>query len=428
MKYFIRVIIVLLIASGIIFAYSYHYRQEKIADSIELTTADISPKQSTTKAQRQLITESKEGNYQLYLDGDNVILSHDGIEKSFSNWASEVKQETPQLFYKDYDDDGDSELLIKLVSGVTNDNGTDKYVYNLYLAEPVEKNGKSDFNIISATADTWKVPFEEAIKAEMSQLKSCDKIIQFVMDNADVSLTYDSKTGLANNKYSGFAAALKNNNGSYEKLVRWNKGGGFYNVDDKGNITLDIRILAYYDGVKNPQYIGNIHTQIGVVNGKFDIIPSTISFVANDEYKVASPLNASSEKWTSTINNSFTPTVREGDDMVIDWIEASFDLSQSFDEKTLSFSGMSSQIKCVDKVVITPSKITMTAKEGYTFSSSVIRNFGFFVKISPNTNFEYNIEYNGEIKNVDGRSVLVIHFDRAYDREVLNGMLINFGV
>ena len=60
MKYFVRIIVVLLIVLGIVFAYSYSYRQQKIADDIVLTTADMSAKkEKTTVAERKLIAQNK---------------------------------------------------------------------------------------------------------------------------------------------------------------------------------------------------------------------------------------------------------------------------------------------------------------------------------------------------------------------------------
>lgn len=428
MKYFVRIIVVLLIVSGIVFAYSYSYRQQKIADDIVLTTADMSAKkEKTTVAERKLIAQNKEGNYQLYIDGADVVLLHDGIEKVFDGWASDAKQETPKLFYKDYDGDGEGELLIQKINGVVNTNGKNVSVYNLYLVKPVEKNGKIDFSVISATKDTWKVPFEEAIKTEMTQLKSCSKYIQFVMDDADVSFVYDKETGITHNKYFGFARALRKSDGTYEVLERWNKGNGLYTVDSDGNITLDIQLFAYYKGVDDPQYVGDIHSEIAIMNGKFNIVPNTIEFVVNEEYKILSPILASSESWKSTIINSAQPPVRQGDDMVIDWLEASFDLSTDFEERTLSFANYSSQIKCVDKVVITPGTIALTAKEGYSFSELMLKNGEYRVIMNPGTDNEYNIEYTGEIKTVKGRSVLKIVFDRTYNRFDLNGMVVKFG-
>ncbi|MGN1329074.1 MAG: hypothetical protein ACI4V4_05180 [Eubacterium sp.] len=428
MKYFVRVMVVLLIASGIVFAYSYNYRQQKIADDIVLTTADMNTKKElTTAVERKKIAENEEGNYQLYIDGADVVLVHDGIEKVFDGWASDAKQETPKLFYRDYDGDGENELLIQKIDGLVNTDGKKYSVYNLYLVKPVEKNGKPDFSVISATKNTWKVPFEEAIKTEMTQLKSCSKYIQFVMDDFDVSFVYDKETGITQNKYFGFARALKKNNGTYETLERWNKGNGFYKVDSGGNITLDIQLFAYYKDVKNPQYVGDIHSEIAIMNGKFSIVPNTIEFVTNEEYKILSPILASSESWESTINNSAQPPVRDNDDMVIDWLEASFDLSTDFDIKTVSFANYSSQIKCIDKVVITPGTVTLTAKEGYTFSKMMLNNGEYCVIMNPGTENQYNIEYTGEIKTVEGRSVLEIVFDRKYNRVDLNGMVVKFG-
>lgn len=429
MKYFGKVIaVLLLIAAVIAFAASYNYRQDKIADSIELTTADMTAHSSTERDERFLAAESEGGEYQLYLDGSTVILKHGDVEKTFDNWASLVRQEVPELYCRDYDGDGEDELLIKLINGYVSDNGAQRQVYNLYLLKPTETDGVQDFKMITATKDTWKAPFESAIKTEMTQLKSCDKIIQFVMGNAGTEFIYDEKTGVSQNEYVGYACALRDANGGYRELKSWNKGSGFYSVDENGDIFLDIQLLAYYKDVDDPQYIGNIHTQIVLKKNRFDLAANSITFVANDDYKVTSPKDAAAEDWKSTIYNSAEPTVRDGDDMIIDWIETDFDLTYAFTEKTVSFADINSQIKCVDKVVIKPDSIAMTAKEGYTFEDRIIRKFEFSVIISPDTEDGYNIEYYGEIKTVKDRSVLVIHFDRAYSREELNGMQIKYGV
>lgn len=52
-------------------------------------------------------------------------------------------------------------------------------------------------------------PFEQAISAKMNQLKSCDKYLQFVMDDNNVDLKYDESTGLSQNKHVFYAQALK---------------------------------------------------------------------------------------------------------------------------------------------------------------------------------------------------------------------------
>lgn len=426
MKYFFRVSVVLLIALGIVFAYSYHYRKEKTANDIVLTTADMNSKEQTTKKERELICENKEGNYQLYVYGDDAVLVHDGIEKTFEKLASDVKQETPLMYYKDYDGDEESELLMKIVSGVTTVDGQNKSIYDLYLIKPAEINGKMDFQVAAASKNTWRVPFEEAISAEMSQLKKCDKFIQFVMDDNEVSLVYDEKTGLSYNSHIGFAQAIRKGNGKYEKFERWKKGNGYYDVDEKGNITLDIELFAYYENVKEPQAIGNIHTDIGIINGKFSIVPKTIKFVANKEYFILPATMEATDKWSCIINNSAAASSKASD-TAVDWIEANFDLSYDYTERTVSFAGMSSQIKCVDNVKITPGAIVLTAKEGYTFSQSVLDKDDYSVVIQPGTGEEYNIAYSGEIKTVEGRSVLKIKFDMNYPKYKLSTIVFKFG-
>lgn len=428
MKYFVRVIIVLLIVSGVVFAYSYYYKERKISNDIVLTTVDVTKKkETTTSAERILIAKNEEGKCRLYTEGADVVLVYNGVEKVFQNWAADARQETPQLFYKDYDGDGEKELLIKIINGIVKSNGKDVSVYNLHLVKPVEKDGKVDFKIISATKDTWKVPFEEAIKTEMTQLKSCKKYIQFVMDDSDVSFIYDKETGITHNTHNGFARALKKSDGTYETLERWNKGIGLYQVDKGGNITLDIQLFAYYKGVDKPQYVGDIHSKIGITKGRFRIVPNSIEFVVNEEYDILSPIHASSETWTSVIHNSAEPANHGGDDKVIDWLEASIDLSLDYEEKTLSFADYTSQIKCVDKIKVTPGSIELTAKEGYTFSELVLKNGQYCVIMHPGTDHAYYIEYTAEIKNVNGRSVLFIPFEKKFNRVELDGIVVKFG-
>ena len=58
----------------------------------------------------------------------------------------------------------------------------------------IDDEGKQDFKLIYADQNTWKKPFEQAISAKMNQLKSCDKYLQFVMDDNNVDLKYDEST------------------------------------------------------------------------------------------------------------------------------------------------------------------------------------------------------------------------------------------
>ncbi|MGN1123429.1 MAG: hypothetical protein ACI4RR_03730 [Eubacterium sp.] len=427
MKYFAKVIIVLLVAASIVFLVSYHYRQEKISEDIVLTTQNMNTSKTTKQQTDVLITENKESGYKLYKRGQSVVLSYEGIEKEFPNWYWSVNQEKPLLFYKDYDGDGESELLIKLVNSVSNYKEAGKYIYSLFLVKTVEKaDGKMDFSIISADKNTWKAPFEKAIKCEMTTIKPSDKFLQLVMDDAEEPFYYDKETGMSKNKYVGFARALKDGN-EYLKFSRWSKGYGIYNVDDDGNITLDIQVLVYYEGREEPQYAGNIHSDVGIDKGKFIIVPKTIKFMANTEYLVYDPRVPAESDWSSVINNTAdAPAIRDGDN-VIDWIETRFELQSDFTETSVSFAGRSSQIKCVESVKFTESEITLTAADGYVFSQKAVDDGKYAATVDAGSPMPFDVCERCEIKNIDGKSVLIMKFDKTYDREALKGILIEFG-
>lgn len=427
MKYFVKVIIVLLIATIAVFAYSYNYRQEKISQDIVLTTQNMNTKRTTLEQTDELIVENKESGYRLLKRGQSVVLSYEGIEKEFPNWYWSVNQEKPMLYYKDYDGDGESELLIKLVNSLSNYKEAGKYIYSLFLVKAVEaEDGKTEFSIISADKNTWKAPFEKAIKCEMTTIKRTNKFLQFVMDDADEPLYYDEQTGLSKNKYVSYARALKKGN-EYLRFSKWSKGYGIYNVDDNGNITLDIQVLVYYDGIEEPQYAGNIHSDVGIKKGKFTMMPNTIRFNPTSDYFAYDPNLTAESSWSSVINNSADAPVIRNDNNTIDWIETIFELQTDFTETSVSFAGRSSQIKCVESVKITESELSFTAAEGYAFSQKAVDEGKYSATVNPGTVMPVDISERCEIKNINGKSVLTMKFDKTYDREALKGILIKFG-
>ena len=441
MKYFLRICIVLLVAVGIVFGYSYYYREKKNNDAIVLTTHAI----STTKAGQAVSKDDKtvfynDNGFEVFKQKDKGYVVYNDVQQALGglDWAL---SQTPLDFYcDDWDDDGEKELLL-LYSNSANQYSNlligsekedfSKYHLNVIMIKPVtNSDGKQDFKVVYADQKTWKKPFEQAINAQMNQLKSCDKFIQFVMDDNDVDLTYNEKTGVSSNKYVYYAKALKKTNSDeYQKFVKWSKGDGNYFIGDDGKLQLNIMLLAYYD--ENPsraQYVGNIHTGVSVdKNGEFTITPNTIEFVANKNYTCSDPRQSTKERFTYIINNSSSDTVNTNDNY-IDWLEYSTDLSPYVNEQTLSFSTLDSQIKCVDKVKVTQSSIVLTAKEGYTFSEMILNKGDYSVIVGANTDDENDITYKGEILERDGRSVLKITYDRKYTKDELKNITVKFGV
>lgn len=428
-KTIIATVAVFLAVVGI-FAFSIQYRNKKEAESISL----VSTEQHTAKAEkttaaieeneRNLIAENKEGDYQLYSDGDKVVLIHGDYRHEFTTWNWSVIQETPKLFFKDYDGDGTKELLIKVVNGITENNNV--YTYALYLLKPtVTDDGTKDFKITTASTDTWKTPFEQGIKCEIIQL-NCKKYIQFTMDDIYEKIVYDEKTGITQSKYAGYAKALTSIKKEYYTLDRWSKGAGIYHVDDDGNISLDIQVLVNYKEVKDTQYIGDIHCSLEMKKGVFDIVPNTIVFVAAEQYEILDPRDIAEDAWSVSISNSSkNPTSLSPE---IDWIETQFDLSGNNTEISESFEGRKSEIKCVDKVEFTEGTLTLTAKDGFEFQKRMADKGAYSLTIKDDQNKDRDICYTCETKKVSGKSVLIYTFDKTYDKEDLDKAVIKFGV
>lgn len=426
MKYFLRVIVVLLVATSVIFVFSNNYRKSKIADSIVLTTQKIG--EATEKADtRILVAENEESGYKLYKDNGTVILCKDDVEQSFDIWYPSVSSHTPELYYNDFDDDGEKELLIIMISNsISYYSGKTDYFNAAVLVDGVKENDDSskEFITITAGVDSWKAPFTSAIKCEMNQLISCDKYIQFVMDDVSSELVYDEATGISSNKYVYYARALKNGNGSYAQLERWQKGACKYSVSDDGKIKLDITVLAYYQDIAKPQILGCIDMTMHTVKDKFDIVPKSISFIADDAYFCSDPRVSATEGWTKVIKNSAQPASVQDTD--IDWIEAELSLPNGYNQTTVSFAGMTSEIKNVDRIEINEGALTLYAKEGYAFSNRALSSYSVTAKIGPQEN--YDISYSCKIDSINGENALTVYFDKTYNFEDLKSITVKYGV
>lgn len=443
MKYLLRVIIVLLVAAGVVFGYSSYYREQKNNENIVLTTQRFvtTAQGETTESSKKLVAEVEGADYQLYIDTEQEAgyLVHDGVETEIGGWGWMLLQTPIEAHYGDYDNDGENEILILYQSDsdevnsnlIVADQGDFSQCYrhlaivNIYTDE----SGNEKYSVAYSDQDTWKTVFENAISSQMNQLLSCDKYMQFVMDDSDVNLTYDENTGISQNKYVYYARALKNTKSDgYQKLLKWSKGQGSYSVNDDDTITLEIMVLAYYEeDADRAQYIGDIRTQISVnESGKFSVTPKTIDFVANSKYYASDPREDSVEDFSVVVNNSGDRTTTTTDNY-IDWLETDFTVSQTINEQTYSFSDLSSQIKCIEKIEFTPDGITMTAKEGFEFAQRVIDNGEYSVTVQIDDDTQYDIAYSAAISQSGSKSVLKINFDKPYSREEIEQLNIVFG-
>lgn len=433
MKKFIPIISVMLIVI-IVFAVSVKYNKDKVNHDTSVVPNEIvtqtAVQETTTEAPREnaLLVETADKEYQVYFDGKIITFMHGEHKFELENFGWYVNVETPTVCSVDVDGDGQKELLFRMIyTSVETYNNNWEYVYMVMMLKPVTRaDGKKEFDVKLANEDSWKSVFEQSINCEITQLKNCKKILQFAMDDVDKPIEYNSDTGISTSKHVGYAKALTNSNNQYYTLERWKRGVGVYNMDKDGNITLDIQVLVTYDGTGAVQNAGDIHCDIALIDGKFSVVPKTIVFKASDLYKVNDPRDSASRKWSCLINNTSGQSGFKDTD--IDWIENEFSLSDLSSKVSIPFGDMSSKIKCVDSIKITQNGVTITAKADYDFSPHMVDSGKFSVIQNAGEKNEIDIAYSCVIKEIEGRSTLVIVFDRTYGKDELGNIKINFGV
>jgi len=432
MKKFFPIIVALFLAV-VVFIVSVQYKNNKVNDDLSAVPSQVThtTKQESTTAElnkNTLLVETSDKEYQIYFDGKTQTVVHGEHKYLIENIGWYVNIETPTAYSIDIDGDGQKELLLReMYSSVEIYEDNWEYLYAVMLLKPVTRaDGKKEFDVVMANEDTWTRVFNTAINCEMTQLKNCKKFLQLSMDDADENIPYDEKTGLSLGKYVGYAKALTNANNDYYTLKRWDKGAGIYKIDKKGNITLDIQVLVTFEETTAVQNIGDIHCSIGLIDGELAIVPKTISFKPSEYFKVNDPRKPATAKWSCTINNTSSETGFK--DTEIDWIENEFSLTDISGKVNRQFGSMSSKIKCADSIKFTQNGITITAKEGFKFSAHMVENGKFSVIQNPGEKSEVDIAYESVIKEINGRSTLVIVFDKTYDKKDLGNIKINFGV
>lgn len=435
MKKLIALVLTIVIAAGV-FSYSVYYKNKKVREAnngvgyeVSSTEAqpisDVSVEYSNDKP--VIVTKDKE--YEIYFDGEMTTIVHGNIRHKQRNWKYVFEHEVPAYTTVDIDNDGEKELLLKVFSGnVTNVENREVKVYAVFMFDPVkDADGNGRLNVHVASTDTWKIPFEDTVRAEVKQLEGCNKILQFTMADVGKQIEYD-KDGFSTSKYTGFARALNigENNNKYYELSGWLLGNGIYSISDKGVISLKIEVLAEYNNSAVKQLMGYINCRIQFKDNKLCLVPKKIAFAANKQYRVADPRIKATDKWSVEIKNSSANTSTGSSD--IKWIENSFDIPNMQSTQGMAFDGMKSNINCVSKILFTQNDVTLTAMDGYTFSPQLANNGKFSVTISDSNKNNVDISYTCSTKTVDGKSTLIITFDRAYNKSELVNASIQFGL
>lgn len=429
MKKGIIVLLAVIIVAAGVFVFSSKYR-EKENSQVE-TSAVYEPEEHTVTEESHdgVIAECKEADYKLVIEGKKALVIHGEYTVDMTKYYNIFLKEAPTFHCFDFDGDGEKEVILRRLYQQTrgsSGNVIDKS-YKLYIFVMRKKNstGESYLGYREASSDLWKYTFENYITCEFTQLKSCEKFLQFAMNNKGEEIKYDEKTGITDNKYSGYASAAKSQLGEYYTLDKWSKGLGTYSIDDEGNITLDIQVLASYKESDLVEEIGFIRCSVAYDDKSgFSIVPNTIVFIPRDDKRVADPREDAKSKWSTSLTNlSQSPA---SDTHIIDWIENSFDVSSMNESESRYFSELDSQIKFLDSIVFNQDSIVLTAKENYTFASNIVNTQRFTITAKLDGKKNYDIGYKCSVDTAGTKEVLTITFDKSYDKSELKDLSISF--
>lgn len=125
-----------LVVIGLLVGVGYYFQTYRHGEAPEKGLTVVTAESTTASNKRTLLAENKEGDFQLYAQGDKAILVHQGKSKTFSGWSHYLTKERPKLYYTDLNGDKKKELVVRLVSGVDRSTGQELYTYDLYVLTP----------------------------------------------------------------------------------------------------------------------------------------------------------------------------------------------------------------------------------------------------------------------------------------------------
>lgn len=413
-----------LVVIGLLVGVGYYFQTYRHGKAPEEGLTVVTAESTTASNKRTLLAENKEGDFQLYAQGDKAILVHQGKSKTFSGWSRYLTKERPKLYYTDLNGDKKKELVVRLVSGIDRSTGQELYTYDLYVLTPhKQKNGSFEYDLVVANRESWKRPFTQAVKCSVTQLKNDPMRVQVAMGNASGSLSFDEKTGISTSKYTGFSRAETNTDGTPQTIYGWDYGIGTYTVED-GQIKVKIAVRIDYKPSRQIKIVGYTYCGLDYLGGGFSLKKGSVYYRAAQDCRITDPRDVAERDWVYTLTNaSGTAGITEPQ---LSRVEGTFTVPDSGTDGVRSFSGMDSQIKAVSAVRFTNKQIVLTAAEGYSFMQNTANARDYAVQITRNK-VTYRIDKSAEITEADGRSVLTFTLDKSYKRSDLQKVTLRFG-
>lgn len=417
----ILTILFLILFIGLCLFYSKVYKPAH--EKQETSTMYLADNMERTRAGKRIfLAELAEEDFQLYQDGDYIILVHGGQETEFNNWSRRIGDEEPQMYYLDFDGDEKKELIVRALEGIDQDTEQKQYViYVLFIQ--TDENGQYSYNIMSANSETWNSLFNEALKCETTQPSINKKRIQYVMQGATLNINYDAVTGISSGTRAWYIKSLSDGKNNYYTLQSWYLSTPYIDVDAENN-RINVRVNYYitYNETEEVQLGGIINGAIDIQNGDFEIAKQSVTFTTAEQYRVTTLQTIADEDWTYTFNNDdkTLPQVR-----TIKKTAFKCTKQNETGENTI-FSGTNDETKAIEKIVVTKNTMKLYAKSGCTFSADPINALKYSVMVRVG-GVDANITLSGEVGTENGVSVLTFVLDKDYPQDELKSFTVNIG-
>lgn len=422
----IALIVVLALLCG--FAYYYHQNiylpkmRNAATQTAQIDVTDNGPQKS---GERVLLAELEEINFQLYQDGDFVILVQDGQETEFSDWNKNIGRRTPEIYYFDFNGDEKEDIVIRGFEG--EDEKTGEALFGLYvLSVSTDEAGKYSYKVSYTNNAGWLSIFNSMIKCQANQLTSTPKRIQFVMAYAASTISYDNETGLlVGAGHPSYILAPTAPDGNYCTLKNWYMGPCVINIDpETHNITVDITIYINYNETSEVQTAGRIKSGLTYKDGEFLIAEKSVIFDVENEAKTPNPVIDDIEPWEITL--------KSGGSMANKSVISNLALSCSFNYSTMKsdgFTGISNldnEAAGVEKIVVNQNELKIYLKSGYSFDPGVVNlpNYKIILRYSQK---DYDISQTAILSTENGSQVLTVTYDTTYTAILMNKFQLIIG-
>lgn len=397
-------------------------------------TEEVSVYEVSTESdsERTLLAKGDDGNIKLYIEGDIVVLLHNGQETQFEDWNTAIAEKTPTIYYTDMDQDEENDIVIMAYSSTDETYDYDCYVaYVLYVDKDSDGNYTYDVTLVS---NSYFHSFTNNVVREMSQpTVNNGKRLQLVMRAKGDSLSYDPDTGIFSlDTNAWYAEALSDSDGNYYTFSSYDEGKSTVAFSEKySTFAVTCPVYATYEETDDVQAVGYIHIQLyNNSDRSIDFGLAGTRLVVYDDYATTALNISPEESWEFTFNNSDSSSYYSYDKSV-STLTAVYDIESEGTSTTGTFSTDENGADVIEKIVMTESEVKYYAKSGYEFDDYIIENETYslsaLVSDEDEDDLYAEIQDSATITEEDGLSVLTIQLDKEYCQDEYTTYKLHLG-